>query len=375
MSTPTNQAAWHPAKNARKLEVKEAPYPQPLPNELVVKTAAVAINPVDWLIQQKGDLMFTWIKYPFIFGYDGSGTVVEIGSQVTRFKVGDRVTGFPCGTDPKINKSSESSFQKYMILQSQLAVHIPADMSFEQATVIPLGVSTAAAGLFEKDQLNLPLPVFPRKDLNKSIIIWGGSTSVGCNAIQLAVAAGYTVITTCSPKNNELVKSLGASYAFDYNSKTVVKDIKSILSTLNKPLVGALSIGRGGAEACMDIMACPESNCENKFVAMATYPEPKETPTSFVLLKNAATFVSWMAAFKAKGLFTGVKSNFIFSSSVSHNGVGRAIWEEYLPKALSEGTFKASPEPVIFGKGLDKIQDAMEFQKKGVSAKKVVVQL
>lgn len=264
-----------------------------------------------------------------------------------------------------------------MILQEHLCARIPDTMSFEEAAVIPLGLSTAAAGLFEKDQLGLPLPTFSRqpKELNKSIIIWGGSTSVGCNAIQLANAAGYTVITTCSPRNYELVKSLGASYVFDYNDKNVVKDIKATLSTLKRPLMGALVIGRGGAEAALDIMACPESDCENKFVSMATYPEPKQTPTSMVFLKNVVAYVSWIAVFKSKGLLKGVKSNFIFSSSVSRNGVGKAIWEEWLPKAISEGTFRPSPEPVIFGKGLDKIQDAMEFQKKGVSAKKVVVQL
>jgi len=63
---------------------------------------------------------------------------------------------------------------------------------------------------------------------------------VGCNAIQLAVAAGYEVFTTCSPKNFDLVKELGASQTFDYNSKTVVKDI--IHAFQNKTTAGAISV-------------------------------------------------------------------------------------------------------------------------------------
>ena len=55
--------------------------------------------------------------------------------------------------------------------------------------------------------------------------IFGGSTSVGANAIQLAVAAGYEVISTASPKNHAYVRGLGASEVFDYHSATVVADM------------------------------------------------------------------------------------------------------------------------------------------------------
>jgi NADPH:quinone reductase-like Zn-dependent oxidoreductase len=75
-------------------------------------------------------------------------------------------------------------------------------MSYEDAVVIPLGLATAAAGLFDKTQLGLQLPQAPAcPATGKTAVVWGGSTSVGCIAIQLAVAAGYEVFTTASPKN------------------------------------------------------------------------------------------------------------------------------------------------------------------------------
>lgn len=71
----------------------------------------------------------------------------------------------------------------------------------------------------------------------------GGATSVGSNAIQLAAAVGYEVITTASPRNSNYVKKLGASQVFDHNDKTVVEDI--IEAFKGKTIAGALTIGTG----------------------------------------------------------------------------------------------------------------------------------
>ena len=111
------------------------------------------------------------------------------------------------------------------------------------------------------------------KPTGKTLLVWGGSTSVGSNTIQLAVAAGYEVITTASPKNFDYVKKLGASQAFDYRSKTVVGDL--IHAFKDKTIAGALSIGHGAAEACMDVLG----QCKgDRFISMASYPIPEPRP-------------------------------------------------------------------------------------------------
>jgi hypothetical protein len=71
----------------------------------------------------------------------------------------------------------------------------------------------------------------------------------------------------------------------------------------------------------------------------------------------------------------GVESKFILGSSLADNELGAAIYEDYLPNALAKGQFVAAPEPLIVGKGLESIQEALEVHMKGVSAKKVVVSL
>jgi NADPH:quinone reductase-like Zn-dependent oxidoreductase len=246
---PTNTAAWVVAAQ-KHLEVKSAPYPHPHEGEIVIKNHAVAINPVDWLTPVLGTFLLPWIKYPFIFGSDLAGEVVEVGKGVTRFSVGDRVLGHAMGMDKKRNSAAEGAFQEYTVVLAHMAAPIPDTLSYENAAVLPLTLSTAACGLFQKDQLALQYPFVNPKPTGKTLLIWGGSTSLGSNAIQLAVAAGYEVFTTASPRNFPYVKKLGASQVFNYHDKNGVKEI--IKAFQSKTIAGALAIYIGSARACAD---------------------------------------------------------------------------------------------------------------------------
>lgn len=131
-------------------------------------------------------------------------------------------------------------------------------------------------------------------------------------------------------------------------------------------------MGEGGAEACMDILP----KCKgNKFISMATYPTPRSPPKRFAVPIQVWTFLSWnvMNWFKSKA--RGVKTAFIFASSLVENGVGKMIYEDFLPRALEAGEFVAAPDPMVVGKGLEFVNAGLEMQKQGVSAKKVVISL
>lgn len=361
-----NTAAWISAKQA-KLEVKPAAYTSPKANQIVVKNHAVAVNPLDWIIQVAGTTIYPWIKYPFVLGTDSAGEVVEIGKDVTRFKVGDRVLGHAVGTDKDSNISAEGAFQTYTVLLENMAAPIPATMNYESAAVLPLAVSTASCGLFQKDFLGLQHPSKNAKSTGETLLVWGGSTSVGSNAIQLAVAGGYEVITTASPRNFDYVKKLGASQVFDYRSDTVVKDI--IKAFEGKRLAGAIAFGTGSSEICLDIV----HGCKgNKFIATASQSVSFEAGVSSKVL---AKLVSSNIALQVKSRTRHIQIKNIFGSTLKNNEVSKAIYEEFLPEALSESRYVVAPEPYIIGKGLEYIQQGFDIQREGVSAKKVVISL
>jgi NADPH:quinone reductase-like Zn-dependent oxidoreductase len=371
---PDNKALWLHAKRAP-FTVGPAPYTAPGADEIVVRVRAVAVNPMDRLQQTMGDIFTPWTTYPFVVGSDVAGDVVEIGSAVTHFAVGDRVVGYAAGSDKQRNRAAEGGFQDYAVLLAHMASPIPAAMTFEDACVLPLGISTAACGLFQNDFLAMTAPSAAPTPAGKTLLIWGGSTSVGSNAIQLAVAAGYDVITTASPRNFAYVQQLGAREAFDYGSKTVIADIVTALR--GREIAGALAIGAGSAAACIDIVGACQGN---RFVAMATPPTsfdnvPAGSGRLLRLVPAIARMLTGTAALTLKARRRGVRTKMIWGSALIANEVGPMIFRAFLPAALAEGRFVAAPSPTVVGTGLAQIPAALERQRLGVSATKLVVTL
>lgn len=134
---PTNNAAWINAKYAQ-LEVGPAPYTPPADDRIVIRGRAVAIDPLEWIIQVAGGFAYRWLKYPTVLGSDVAGEVVEVGRAVTRLRVGDRVLGHAVGTDKDSNSAAEGTFQEYAVVLDRMASPIPDSMPFTDAAVLPL---------------------------------------------------------------------------------------------------------------------------------------------------------------------------------------------------------------------------------------------
>lgn len=364
-TTPQNHAAYQTSDNTP-LVVRPAPYPTCAPNELIVKTYAIAINPVDAIMQQKGPELFPVLSHPFIMGCDVAGEVVEVGSSVIStpinpytefppadfwlskqggaFRPGDRVTGMSTGVIA--SDSFGGSFQSYVVLPARATCRIPSHTTYEEACVLPLGLCTAAAGLFEPDLLALQYPSLTPTPTGKTVLVWGAATSVGSNAVQLAVSAGYEVIATASAKNFEYAKKLGASAVFDYNSPTVVDDI--VRAFEDKESAGAIGCAMGSVETCLAILGSLQGG--RKFLASA-----------------------W---FLPETLPDGVGAKFLQGETVVKSDVGPAVFERFLPQALKQGAYKCLPEAAVLPtKGLEGLQEGLERWRAGVSAKKIVVSI
>jgi len=372
-STPTNFAAVLGAPYAD-LEVRPAPYTRPGVGEIVVRNRAIAVNPLDEVKQATGSMMFGWLPYPTVLGEDVAGEVVEVGAGVTRFTVGDRVVAYAVGMEKVANPVSEGGFQQYTVVRDLLAAPIPPTLAFEQAAVLPLAISTAASALFQKDQLGLRHPGSTPARAGQSVVIWGGSTSVGSNAIQLAVATGYDVVTTASPHNHDRMRRLGASRVFDYASPTVVADV--IAALRGETVAGILAVGTGSAEPSVSIAIAAGA----KRVALASPSVsfgrlPRRPGINGTVIRVLATMVGTTTATMLRSRLRGIRTKFVWGSSLMTNEVGPMLWGEFLPAALADGRYIAAPAAEVVGSSLADVQPALDRLRLGVSAKKLVITL
>ncbi|KAI8264477.1 Protein TOXD [Colletotrichum sp. SAR11_239] len=199
-----------------KAEIVEASIPKLREDYLIVKVAAVALNPTDVLH------IDTFAPVGARVGCDYAGTVEEVGSKVSKaFKKGDRVAGFAHGSNALHHE--DGTFAEYITVKADLQLRIPDSASFEEAATLGLGVITAGQALFQ----SLDVPYLDNPATEKvPVLIYGGSTATGSLAIQYAKLAGLFVIATASAHNFDYLKKLGADVILDYHSDTVVEDIK-----------------------------------------------------------------------------------------------------------------------------------------------------
>ncbi|KAI0783909.1 medium-chain dehydrogenase/reductase like protein [Irpex lacteus] len=191
--------------------VKDIPTPKPGPGELLVAVHATGLNPVDWKIH---DYAFFITEYPAILGTDAAGVVKEIGEGVTGFAVGDNLfQGY--FSNPK------ATFQQYTIIAADITAKLPPNLG---------KVST---GELRGAELTAPWDEGGRgKYAGQPILIAGGASAVGQQAIQLAKLSGFSpIITTASLSNTDLLKSLGATHAITSEPIKYAYDAISIKST------------------------------------------------------------------------------------------------------------------------------------------------
>ncbi|MCF6136405.1 NADP-dependent oxidoreductase [Pseudalkalibacillus berkeleyi] len=191
------------------LHMKEIDQPEVGVHDVLVEIHAASVNPIDFKIRNGGALKLI-LKYdmPLTLGNDFSGVVVEVGSNVTKFKVGDEVYGRP-------SKDRIGTFAEMIAIHEDELAKKPNTLSFEEAASLPLVGLTTWQAFHEKFNLKA----------GQKILIHAGSGGVGTFAIQLAKAMGAYVATTVSDQGYELVKSLGADEIINYRKKNFEEEL------------------------------------------------------------------------------------------------------------------------------------------------------
>jgi len=193
------------------IEYGEMPTPAPRANEVLVKVGAVSVNPIDTYIRAGAVAMAS--KFPYIIGCDLAGTVEQVGSEVKRFAVGDRVWGSNQGLFGR-----QGTFAEYASVDERWLYRTPKPMSDAEAAAGALVGLTAHMGLFQHADLHPGEVVF----------VNGGAGGVGACVVQLAKATGAFVVTTGgSDESLELCKKLGADLALDYRAPNLDDQLRA----------------------------------------------------------------------------------------------------------------------------------------------------
>ncbi len=192
-------------------ELQEVAVPEVGAGELLVRVLATAINPLDYQIR-RGDYA-AYVRLPAVIGYDVSGVVEKVGSDVVDFAVGDEVFYTPQIFDPK-----GGSYAQYHVVSEALVARKPANLTHEEAASMTLVGGTAWEALVTRAKLHAA----------ESVLIHGGAGGVGSIAVQLAKAMGATVYTTCRTRDLAFVRELGADHAIDFTSQDYIREIADL---------------------------------------------------------------------------------------------------------------------------------------------------
>ncbi len=174
--------------------------PEPGDNEVLVRVHAAGIDRGVWHLMTGlpylGRLAFG-VRRPKVRvpGRDVAGTVVAVGSAVTKFSAGDKVYG-----------SGKGAFAEFAVGREDQLARMPVNLSFEQAAAVPVSAATALQGLSDVGRVRE----------GQRVLVIGASGGVGSYAVQLAKALGAEVTGVCSTAKLDLVRSLGADHVLDY---------------------------------------------------------------------------------------------------------------------------------------------------------------
>ncbi len=192
-----------PISNEESLINVTVPKPEVSGHDILVKIKAVSVNPVDTKVRANGEEE----QEPKILGYDASGIVESVGSDVSLFQEGDEV--YYAGSISRPGSNSE-----YQLVDERIAAKKPENLSFNEAAALPLTTLTAWEALFER--LNIPADASANQ--GKTILIIGASGGVGSMAVQLADLAGLTIVGTASREETiSWAKDRGCDYTLNHH--------------------------------------------------------------------------------------------------------------------------------------------------------------
>ncbi|MEU1509042.1 NADP-dependent oxidoreductase [Kitasatospora sp. NPDC005748] len=196
----------------------EMPDPRVGAGDVLVRIHAASVNPLDIKLRDGAFKAILPYRLPLVLGNDLAGVVVQVGSSVTRFTVGDEVYARP-------DKDRIGTFAELIAVHQDDLAPKPAALTMAEAASLPLVALTAWQALVERAHVRP----------GQKVLVHAGAGGVGTIAVQLAKHLGAQVATTVSTAKADLVKELGADIVVDYRKQdfaSVLDDYDVVLDTL-----------------------------------------------------------------------------------------------------------------------------------------------
>jgi NADPH:quinone reductase-like Zn-dependent oxidoreductase len=188
------------------LQLKEVADPVPGPDEVLVKVYATSVNPLDWKIRKGKMRLLMPSRFPRILGFDVSGKVEAVGSEVRTPKIGDLVYGL-------LDARKNGAYAEYVVTKADY-LSLKPPLSHAEAAAIPL------AGLTALQALKNTAKIRPED----RVLVIGASGGVGSFAVQIAKAEGAHVTGLSSSRNESFVRALGADDVLAYDLTSIPKE-------------------------------------------------------------------------------------------------------------------------------------------------------
>lgn len=213
MSETMKAIRFHETGDAGVLRYEDVQVPEPGPGQVRIRVAGSAFNPADGGL--RGGFLPIPIQLPHIPGYDVSGTVDAVGSDVTDLEVGQAVVGF-------LPMTENGAAAEYVVAPADVLVAAPAGIPLVDAAGLPSVALTAHQALFEAGRLSA----------GQRVLINGAGGAVGGYAVQLAQRAGAEVIATASPRSRASVLAAGADEVVDHAATSLLEAVTEPVDVL-----------------------------------------------------------------------------------------------------------------------------------------------
>ncbi|KAJ5682113.1 Polyketide synthase enoylreductase [Penicillium maclennaniae] len=332
-----------------------SPIPELSPHQMLVRTTSVALNPCDFKMPLRFPTQGLWD------GCDFAGIVVALGSEAIaqgRFRLGDRVFGAVQGSNQSDPQSG--AYCEYIRAEPDFTFHSPEGTPLTLAPALSCtGIATLGIALFWSLQLpgNLDEPSIKAED----VLVYGGSSTIGLLAIQMVKLCGHRVITTCSPRNFELVKSYGADLVFDYKSPTCAQDIRSATKNALRHVLDPFAESKT-VRLCQDAIG----RTGGRYCALEQYT------AELISRKTVKHELVMGGAIAGKGVDLPVPYGIPPRPEI---GEWARPWYRTLQTLIDTGKLRPCPQSVLPGR-FDGILKGLEMLKRGdVSGKKLIVSL